>query len=262
MKKGKWRWEAREGAGNGLEGRGTLSDGTMTGAWHWWDGGGLPQRHVHTEFLCGSLSVGWQHFSGGLIAIMDTGGRTREHIQNTAEQHVHTHECMCGSQNIVSLPFCSCSPSSTLSGFIHCGELEMLLTGTSPLPVQAQWLHVQSFKALQSVCIKLWGTVLTVSRGTWDGTSSQLQTTRIQSARAGKRRRKSFITLAQSETIKDEWKSTDGWGRAKTRARKKMLSWNGDREQGNEDGRGRAPAEPERLQREKEVSGRRRVQPT
>ena len=51
--------------------------------WHWW-GGALQERHVHRKFLCGSLSVGWQHFSESLIIIMDTGKRTwQENTLNT-----------------------------------------------------------------------------------------------------------------------------------------------------------------------------------
>lgn len=56
---------------------GRFLEGMLMGAWHRQGGEGLQERHVHRKFLCGSLSVGWQHFNGGLITIMDTGERTR-----------------------------------------------------------------------------------------------------------------------------------------------------------------------------------------
>lgn len=49
----------------------------------WWEPGtggvaGVCRSGMFTEiFLCGSLSVGWQHFSESLITIMDTRERTR-----------------------------------------------------------------------------------------------------------------------------------------------------------------------------------------
>lgn len=58
------------------------------GAWHRRGGEGLQERHVHRKFLCGSLSVCWQHFNGGLITIMDTGERTRrEHTLTHSQAH-------------------------------------------------------------------------------------------------------------------------------------------------------------------------------
>lgn len=54
-----------------------------TGGECWWEPGtggvaGVCRSGMFTEiFLCGSLSVGWQHFSETLITIMDTRERTR-----------------------------------------------------------------------------------------------------------------------------------------------------------------------------------------
>lgn len=45
------------------------------GAGHRRGGSGLQGWQVHRKFLCGSLSGDWQHFSRGLIGIMDTGWR-------------------------------------------------------------------------------------------------------------------------------------------------------------------------------------------
>lgn len=69
-------------------GWGGFSVGMLMGAWHRRGGGGLQGRHVHRKFLCGSLSVGWQHFNAGLITIMDTRG---EDTTKERTQHIVKH---------------------------------------------------------------------------------------------------------------------------------------------------------------------------
>ena len=53
---------------------------------------GLQERHVHRKLHCGSLSVGWQHFNGGLIAIMDTRGRGRDERTRSAHRRAHNEQ--------------------------------------------------------------------------------------------------------------------------------------------------------------------------
>ena len=100
------RWEVRMGRFSG--GGGGLM---LMGAWHQRGGRGLQERHVHRKFLCGSLSVGWQHFNAGLISIMDTGERTRR--ENTLGTQSRTqwattctwmNLCVEGSAHRLALP--------------------------------------------------------------------------------------------------------------------------------------------------------------
>ncbi|CAB1437029.1 unnamed protein product [Pleuronectes platessa] len=66
--------------------------GVLTGAWHRLGEGGLQERHVHRKLHCGSLSVAWLHFNGGLIAIMDTGRRGRDERTRSAHGQAHNEQ--------------------------------------------------------------------------------------------------------------------------------------------------------------------------
>lgn len=104
-KQGKQRGIHEKGYRTG--GMGTFWRGMWMGAWHRRGGSGLQGRQVHRKFLCGSLSVDWQHFNRGLIGIMDTGwrrgwgwgGGVREERTHSAESQVQD-ERICAREGI------------------------------------------------------------------------------------------------------------------------------------------------------------------
>lgn len=57
------------GQGTGVQGEGSLAPAEWCC---------LQRRRAHRNFLCASLSVGWQHFSASLIAMRDTKEGTRQ----------------------------------------------------------------------------------------------------------------------------------------------------------------------------------------
>lgn len=86
-------------------GMGRFWRGVWMGAWHRQGGGDLQGRQVHRKFLCGSLSVDWQHFNRGLISIMDTGWRwggymkkerTQQKVKCKTSAYVHVKELSLG----------------------------------------------------------------------------------------------------------------------------------------------------------------------